>query len=119
MLPPEVTAIAFDLDDTLTDWLTGIEIAARHAGDAEIVDRVRADTWVRRDGIVVNRHHWRTQHEPESFMAAEFTAAFVAALDPPLFADATPALEALQKRYRLALLTNNPFGAEVLERHGL
>ena len=33
--------------------------------------------------------------------------------------DAIPALRALRDRARLALLTNNPSGAEVLNRHGL
>src|SRR5215207_7701578 len=102
MLPPQVTTIAFDLDDTLTDWLSGIETAARAVGDPLIVERVRAETWMRRDGIVVNRHHWRAQHEPETFMPTDLATAFMAALDPPLFADAAPALEALQARYRLA-----------------
>ena len=52
-------------------------------------------------------------------MAAELVEPFLAALDPPLFDDARPALEALHGRVTLALLTNNPFGAEVLTRHGL
>ena len=44
---------------------------------------------------------------------------FLAALDPPLFDDVIPALEALRGRVKLALLTNNPYGADVLDRHGL
>jgi HAD superfamily hydrolase (TIGR01549 family) len=114
-----VQAIAFDLDDTLTDWYTGIAKAAAAVGVPEILDRVRADTWVRRDGVVLDRHHWRVFHEPASFMSADLVEPFLAALDPPLFDDAIPALDALRGRVRLALLTNNPFGAEVLERHGL
>jgi len=113
------TAVAFDLDDTLTDWYTGISQAAAAVGSPEIVDRVRADTWVRRDGVVVNRHHWRVMHEPDSFMAAELVEPFLAVLDPPLFDDVIPALDALRGRVRLALLTNNPYGAGVLDRHGL
>ena len=112
-------AVAFDLDDTLTDWWSGIARAATAVGAPEILDRVRAETWVWRDGVVVNRHHWRVLHEPGTFMAAELVEQFLAALDPPLFEDAIPALEALRGRARLALLTNNPYGAEVLDRHGL
>jgi putative hydrolase of the HAD superfamily len=112
-------AVAFDLDDTLTDWHTGIARAAQAVGDPAILDRVVSLTWVRRDGVIVNRHHWRVRHEPEAFMRDELIEPFLAALDPPLFADATPALERLRGRVALALLTNNPFGAQVLERHGL
>src|SRR3954463_11837476 len=112
-------AIAFDLDDTLTDWHTGIARAATAVGAPEILDRVVAETWMRRDGVIVNRHHWRVLHEPETFMAPELVEGFLAALDPPLFDDAIPALEGLRGRAALALLTNNPFGAAVVERHGL
>ena len=67
-----------------------------------------------------DRHHWRVLHEPETCSCApELVEPFLAALDPPLFDDAIPALDALRGRIRLALLTNNPFGAEVLNRHGL
>ena len=114
-----VSAISFDLDDTLTDWWTGIASAAAAVGAPEIADRVREETWIRRDGVVVDRHHWRVLHEPAAFMAAELVEPFLAALDPPLFDDAIPALEALRSRVKLALLTNNPYGADVLDRHGL
>jgi HAD superfamily hydrolase (TIGR01549 family) len=114
-----VKAVAFDLDDTLTDWTAGIAQAAAAVGEPEILERVRAETWVRRGDVVVDRHHWRVRHEPELFMAPELVDPFLAALDPPLFPDARPALEALHGRVTLALLTNNPFGAEVLTRHGL
>lgn len=114
-----VKAVAFDLDDTLTDWTTGIANAAIAVGDPEILERVRADTWVRRDGVVVDRHHWRVLHEPDMFMAAELAEPFLTALDPPLFDDVLPTLEALRGRVTLALMTNNPFGASVLVRHGL
>jgi putative hydrolase of the HAD superfamily len=114
-----VKAVAFDLDDTLIDWTTGIGDAAIAVGDPGILERVRAETWVRREGVVVDRHHWRVLHEPELFMAPEHVEPFLAALDPPLFDDARPALEALRGHVTLALLTNNPFGAEVLTRHGL
>jgi putative hydrolase of the HAD superfamily len=112
-------AVAFDLDDTLTDWHTGIGRAAAAVGAPEILDRVVAATWVRRDGVVVNRHHWRVLHETAAFVPDELVEPFLSALDPPLFDDAIPALEALRARVSLALLTNNPFGAQVLERHGL
>jgi HAD superfamily hydrolase (TIGR01549 family) len=114
-----VRTVAFDLDDTLTDWHTGIRRAADAVGDPEILDRVVAATWVRRDGVVVNRHHWRALHEPGTFMPDQLVEPFLAALDPPLFDDAIPTLEGLRGRVALALLTNNPFGAQVLERHGL
>jgi HAD superfamily hydrolase (TIGR01549 family) len=117
--PLEVRAVAFDLDDTLTDWWTGLERAAATVGGPEILDQVREKTWVRRDGVVVDRHHWRVLHEPATFMPAESTGPFLEALDPPLFADVTPTLEALRGRVKLALLTNNPYGADVLDRHGL
>jgi HAD superfamily hydrolase (TIGR01549 family) len=112
-------AVAFDLDDTLTDWWTGIGQAATAVGAPEIRDRVREQTWVERDGFVVDRHHWRVLHEPETFMAADLTKPFLEALDPPLFDDVIPTLEALRGRVKLALLTNNPYGADVLDRHGL
>jgi HAD superfamily hydrolase (TIGR01549 family) len=112
-------AVAFDLDDTLTDWWTGIARAATAVGAPEILDQVRAKTWVWRDGVVVDRHHWRVLHEPGTFMPAELVEPFLAALDPPLFDDAIPALDALRGQARLALLTNNPYGADVLDRHGL
>jgi HAD superfamily hydrolase (TIGR01549 family) len=114
-----IHAVAFDLDDTLTDWWAGIAVAARVVGDETILDRVRAGTWRRRDGVVVNRHHWRLGLQPEDFVRASDVDAFRAALDPPLFPDVQPALDALSRRFRLALLTNNPYGAAVLERHGL
>ena len=112
-------AVAFDLDDTLTDWHTGIARAADAVGDPEILDRVVAATWVRRDGVVVNRQHWRVLHETAAFVPDELVEPFLNALDPPLFDDAIPALEALRGPLPLALLTNNPLGAQVLERHGL
>jgi HAD superfamily hydrolase (TIGR01549 family) len=114
-----VEAVAFDLDDTLTDWWTGIGRAAAAVSDPAIRDRVRHQTWIRRDGAVCDRHHWRVLHEPAMFMRAELVEPFLDALDPPLFDDAIPALDALRGRVRLALLTNNPNGSEVLERHGL
>jgi len=114
-----VRAVAFDLDDTLTDWWTGIGRAALAVGAPEIRDRVRIETWIRRDGVVVDRHHWRVLHEPATFMAADLVEPFLEALDPPLFDDVIPALEALRGRVKLALLTNNPYGADVLDRHGL
>jgi len=114
-----IDAIAFDLDDTLTDWWTGIGRAAASVGAPEIRDRVREKTWIRRDGVVVDRHHWRVLHEPASFMAEELIEPFLEALDPPLFDDVIPALNALRGRVKLALLTNNPYGADVLDRHGL
>ena len=112
-------AVAFDLDDTLTDWWTGIGRAAAAVGAPEIRERVREQTWITRDGVVVDRHHWRVLHEPARFMPDELVAPFLEALDPPLFDDAIPALEALRGRALLALLTNNPYGADVLDRHGL
>jgi putative hydrolase of the HAD superfamily len=112
-------AVAFDLDDTLTDWPTGIARAAAAAGDPAISQRVRDLTWVRRSGVIVDRHHWRVLHEPETFMPAALVDPFLAALDPPLFDDVIPALTALRGSKRLALLTNNPYGADVLARHGL
>jgi putative hydrolase of the HAD superfamily len=117
MLP--VDAIAFDLDDTLTDWWSGIDGAARAVGDDSLLERVRAETWVHADGVVVNRHHWRLRHEAAEFVGTARAEAFLAALDPPLFDDVLPAFESLRGRTRLALLTNNPFGEEVLRRHGL
>jgi HAD superfamily hydrolase (TIGR01549 family) len=112
-------AVAFDLDDTLVDWWAGIGRAADAVGAPEIRDRIREQTWLRRNGVVIDRHHWRVLHEPEAFMATELVEPFLAALDPPLFDDVLPALDALRGRVELALLTNNPFGAEVVARHGL
>lgn len=114
-----VRAVAFDLDDTLSDWWTGIARAADAVGDPTILERVRAGAWITRDGAVVDRHHWRVKRDAHEFMAPELTAAFDAALDIPLFDDVRPSLEALASRTRLALLTNNPYGAEVLAMHGM
>jgi HAD superfamily hydrolase (TIGR01509 family) len=114
-----VQALAFDLDDTLTDWWTGICLAAQAIGDTSLSDRVARDTWVRRDGIVVNRHHWRVLREPAMFVDAQLVDDLVATLDPPLFDDVRSTFDALRGRIRLALLTNNPYGEEVLRRHGL
>ena len=114
-----VQAVAFDLDDTLIDWSTGIARAAAAVGAPDIPERVRTETWVRRDGVVVDRQHWRTLHEPHTFMPDALAGAFLAALDPPLFSDVAPTIDALRGRVRLALLTNNPFGTQVVERHGL
>ena len=52
-------------------------------------------------------------------MPREQLSAFVAALDPPLFDDVPDALASLGTRFRLALLTNNPSAAHVLERHDI
>ncbi len=52
-------------------------------------------------------------------MARELVEPFLAALDPPLFPDVASTLQELGARLPLALLTNNPFGAEALNRHGL
>ncbi len=120
---PPVVGVGLDLDDTITDWWTGIADAARAAGGLRLVeqvqDAIRAQAWIPRDGIVVNRHHWRLGTEPERFVPAAHLDAFVAALDPPLFEDAADALVALAARFRLALLTNNPDADRVLERHGI
>ena len=112
-------AVAFDLDDTLTDWWTGLSRAAEAVGAPEILERVRELTWVRRDGVVVDRHHWRIRYEAARVMAPELVEPFLAALDPPLFDDVIPTLVALRSLTRLALLTNNPYGADVVSRHGL
>jgi HAD superfamily hydrolase (TIGR01549 family) len=114
-----VRAVAFDLDDTLTDWWTGIERAATIVGEPAILERVRAEMWVERDGIVVDRHHWRIRREAPAIMAPALVEPFLGALDPPLFDDAVPVLDALRGRVALALLTNNPQGADVVDRHGL
>jgi HAD superfamily hydrolase (TIGR01549 family) len=112
-------AIAFDLDDTLCDWWTGIARAADAVGDPGILDRAREAVWIRRDGIVVDRHHWRLKRDAHEFVAAAHVDTFVAALEIPLFDEVRPVLEALQSKTRLALLTNNPFGPRALEMHGL
>src|SRR6476646_11550563 len=96
-----VRAVAFVLDDTLIDWTAGIEQAAATVGDPGILERVRAETWVTRGDVVVDRHHWRVLHDPDAFMPPALVEPFLAALDPPLFADARPALEALHGRVTL------------------
>ena len=48
-------------------------------------------------------------------MAPELVEPFLATLDPPLFDDAVPTLDALRGRVALALLTNNPHGADVVD----
>jgi putative hydrolase of the HAD superfamily len=128
-------AVVFDLDDTLFDWSTGIDRALARVTTPQVAARVRAaiaeHAWLRRDGAVVSRRHWMTRRDPGFFFAsalgdgadpgeiARLSAAYVQALELPLFPDALPVLDALAGRVRLGMLSNAPQAVERAARAGI
>jgi putative hydrolase of the HAD superfamily len=129
------------MDDTLTDWPSALEraisegLAALGIPDEPLArrsvwDEVRAYTWVRRDGLVVDRAHWKLLLEPQVPWERAFplepkaevkraAARFRELLDPQPFADAEETLDALAGRHLLGVLSNSPFAAPTLKRFGL
>jgi putative hydrolase of the HAD superfamily len=118
-------AVAFDLDDTLTDWSAAIDRALVEVTDASTAARFRKaieeHAWLRRDGTVVTRRHWMTLNDPLRFWRSavvdgedveELAALYRDALRWPLFDDVLPTLDALAARVRLALLSNSPNALE-------
>ena len=70
-------------------------------------------TWVRRDGVVVNRHHWRVRHEPAAFMPEELVDAVPrGARSAALRRRRARARSAARTGCRSRCSTNNPFGAD-------
>ena len=127
-------AVFFDLDDTLTDWWSGIARAAHVVAPDDVVERlqavIRGQVWERRAGVVVNRPHWKLLVEPERYWAAALSADRTADADeiaerfrrqlaPRLFPDAQPALRASATTHRLGVLSNNPAAEAVLEGLGV
>ncbi|MGH2633138.1 MAG: HAD family hydrolase [Tepidiformaceae bacterium] len=128
-----IEAVLFDLDDTLGDWATAVEnavgvaVAGLPKEDAKrLREALREFVCVRRDGRVVDRHHWRL-FQPEMEWAAlfgepaiaeTFQSAFSAAQMPVAYVDASVLAE-ISREYRVALLTNNPYGRSALIEYGL
>ena len=136
-----VSAILFDFDDTLTDWPTAIDAAISGGLEAaglpieqltvrSLWEEIRSYTWVRREGRVVDRAHWKLLFEPQVPWERAFPFEKKAALTPgwthfrelletPLFPDAAEALERLGERYRLCLLSNNPMAKHLAGKLGI
>ena len=126
-----IEALLFDLDDTLGDWATAVENAVALAGLAEDeLARTRAVlrefVRIRREGLVVDRQHWRLFNEhldwervlEDRVLAATLQAAFRTATMPRPYPDAA-VLADLGRDYRIGLLTNNPYGKTALAEYGL
>jgi putative hydrolase of the HAD superfamily len=136
-----VSGILFDFDDTLIDWPTAIDRAIDGGLEAaglpvdrlarnSLWEEIRLYTWVRRDGRVIDRAHWKLLFEPQvpwqrafPFEAKTAVAAgtqrFRDLLDVPLFPDAVVALEALRSRYPIALLSNSPIAKHWAAKLGI
>jgi 2-haloalkanoic acid dehalogenase type II len=118
-------AVAFDLDDTLCDWATGIDGALAAVTDPETAQRFRdavaEHAWLRRDGIVVSRRHWMTVRDPQRFWREaadpdsdieQLCRAYRDHLSWPLYDDVIATLDELAGGTRLALLSNAPTALE-------
>jgi putative hydrolase of the HAD superfamily len=139
-----ISAVVFDIDDTLQDWEAAVERALRAVlPDAppelrdELPERLRraieGTLFILRDGQIINREHWKLQFDSASVWrtalpdgdpnAVESLARrFQSLLDAAPFADAAPALAQLQADragYLLATLSNNPQSEQWLARLGL
>ncbi len=124
----------FDLDDTLSDWVTAIDRAigaALQGSPAVLPDQVwnaiREYTHESRDGRVVNRAYWKLRISPGEPLgraipgadaAAAAVSRFSTDLQPVPFPEAKLALDALVGRYRLAVLSNSPSARTVLAGFG-
>lgn len=126
-----VDAVLFDLDETLVDWSTAIRRALDEVAGDDVADRLLAwaeeHAWTRRDGVVVARNTWKVhEHADEVWPLA------LPDLDPDerrlvlkrfreelwvgFFVDVVPALDVLVDRYRLGVLSNNPYLPSEVER---
>ncbi|MFN0094531.1 MAG: HAD family hydrolase, partial [Dehalococcoidia bacterium] len=132
--------LALDLDDTLVDWPAAIDAATWRAlavvglprdvlAFRSLWEEIREYTWRVRAGRVMDRAHWRLMYEPQvpwerafpdwtKSMRGAAVRAFREALQPGLFADALPALDALRGQ-KLAILSNNPAAKVAVQRLGL
>lgn len=130
-----IEAVLFDLDDTLGDWETAIEaalaVAFASGSSQEAKARVRqamhAITHELRDGQVVNRNHWMLWRPDgthwrdvlgDDALVPHLDTAFASAARPTKYTDCSVLAE-LHARYRIGLLTNNPYGKTALEEYGL
>ncbi|MFN0146371.1 MAG: HAD family hydrolase [Dehalococcoidia bacterium] len=135
------SAILFDLDDTLTDWpsalniaisagLESLGVAGVELAQRSLWDEIRAYTWLRRGEMVVDRAHWKLVFEPQVPWERAFplepraavkaaAQAFRAALDPRPFAETEPVLAGLAGTHVLGVLSNNPMAAHLLRGFGL
>lgn len=136
-----IKVVIFDIDDTLQDWPSAIECAlvavlpelpaALRPGAPEGLRRAIAERYhVARGGRVVNREHWKLLFEssqtwqaalPEAdaTLAEQVGRRFQSLLEQLPYADARPALVALQGGLTLATLSNNPRSEDSLVRLGL
>ena len=94
------------------------------------VEEIRAYTWLRRDGRIVDRAHWKLLFEPQvpwrrafPFERKDAVAAgskhFRELLEVPLFPDALATLDQLGARYTLGVLSNSPTARYALTKLGL
>jgi putative hydrolase of the HAD superfamily len=126
-----VDAVLFDLDDTLLDWTSSIHRTVTDLADERHADRLLAyadeHCCVRRDGVVVNRRTWQLHefaddHWPKALpelSTDEIRLAlgrFRDELWVGFFPDVVPVLDQLVDRYRLGLLSNNPYVDREVER---
>ena len=117
-----VSAVLFDLDDTLIDWEGSIERCVRELGGDDVADEllawVREHHWTRRDGVVVHRNTWKLHELADECWpaalphldAAELALAvkrFRDELWVGFFPDVVPALDLLADTHRLGVLSNN------------
>jgi len=136
-----IKAVIFDIDDTLQDWPAAIEralaavlpelpAALRSEAPAGLRRAIAERYHVARGGRVVNREHWRLLFEsPQTWQAAlpeagatlaeQVGRRFQSLLEQLPYADARPALVALQGGRTLAALSNNPRSEDALARLGL
>ena len=129
-----IDAVMFDLDDTLTDWHGAVgaalaEVATSHRLSVDQAGRVcemmRRFVCVERDGRVVDRQHWRLATAQEPWLDAgcrdvdALVVTFRNALLPRLrmYQDFV-ALELVMARWRIGMLTNNPFARTALQEQG-
>ena len=135
------TTILFDLDDTLIDWpaaidraidggLAAAELPVERLTRESLWEEIRAYTWLRRDGRIVDRAHWKLLFEPQvpwrrafPFERKDAVAAgskhFRELLEVPLFPDALATLDQLGARYTLGVLSNSPTARYALTKLGL
>jgi len=135
-----IEAAIFDIDDTLSDWVTSIDTALdklRLDGDPlSVVVRERFRSALVeychtvRDGVVVDRRYWLLLLDPapplkaaiqdgDSKFVDALALEFRSLLQPVAYPDAGPALERLVSRYHLGVLTNNPQPERTLQGLGL
>ena len=136
-----IEAVIFDIDGTLHDWETSIQLAlkdvmpevppALREGLPERLDEAIARCYfTERDGLVVDRRHWMFLVDPappwrealpqvEPQVVDEIARRFQSLLEAVPFADVPPTIDALSAEYSLATLSNNPGAEQIVARLGL